>query len=116
MSNDNKLDIILSELRDIKDNVTELKTDVTELKTDVTELKTDVTELKTDVAALKTDVSRLDNKIDGVEAKLTSKMNREFRTLAAKLDLSSTTLDSELVDVKKDIKELRNEMRAVVQY
>lgn len=95
MGNDNKLDIILDELKVIKDNVTELKTDVAELKTDV---------------------SRLDNKIDAVEAGLTSKMNRGFKALEAKLNLSSTTLDMELSDMKKEIKELRNEMRAVVQY
>ena len=70
------LNQILYEIKDMKTDIKELKTDVGELKadvstlkTDVRTLKTDVSELKTDVRTLKTDVSNIKNQLDDLEVK-----------------------------------------------
>ena len=59
MTDSQKLDLILSEILGVKEDVAGLKEDVTGLKEDVTGLKEDVAGLKEDVAVLKTDVAGL---------------------------------------------------------
>ena len=56
---DKKLDVLTSDVGELKRDVATLKTDVSELKVDVATLKTDVGVLKSDNATLKTDVSTL---------------------------------------------------------
>ena len=59
MTDSQKLDLILSEILGVKEDVAGLKEDVTGLKEDVAGLKEDVAVLKTDVAGLKEDVAVL---------------------------------------------------------
>ena len=78
----------------IEDDVAVLKTDVSGLKTDVSGLKTDVSALKTDVSALKTDVSAL--KTDVVSLK-------ERQTILEVNQLSTLNkLDSFKIEIKQE--------------
>ena len=59
MTDNEKLDRILSEIQGMKTDVQELKSDVRVLKTEMQEVKTDVQELKSDVQVLKTDMQEV---------------------------------------------------------
>lgn len=65
-----KIDLILDELKDIKISVGELKTDVGELKTDVSELKIDVSGLKTDVTEIKIEQKYMGGQLESVLSEL----------------------------------------------
>lgn len=59
MTDNEKLDLILSELHELRADLQKTNSDVQELKTEVQVLKTEVHELKTEVQVLKTDVQGL---------------------------------------------------------
>lgn len=62
MTDNEKLDRILSEIQGMKTDVQELKSDVRVLKTEMQEVKTDMQELKSDVQVLKAEMQEV--KID----------------------------------------------------
>lgn len=73
MTDSQKLDLLLSEMKEIKTDVRTLKEDVQTLKSDVQTLKSDVQTLKgkvqtlaEDVSVLKQKVSSLEDKVDGL--------------------------------------------------
>ena len=70
MTDGQKLDLILSKMTDMQNDIGVLKADVTDLKTDVAGLKTDVAVLKTDVAVLKTDVADLKTDMKNVKEEI----------------------------------------------
>ena len=88
MTVDNKLDLILQEIKNVKDDVSELKSDMVEVKADIVSLKSDVAELKSDMVEVKADVAEL--KSDMVEVKA---------------DVAE--LKSDMVEVKADISGLK---------
>ena len=67
MTDGQKLDLILSKMTYMQNDIGVLKADVTDLKTDVAGLKTDVAVLKTDVAGLKTDMKNVKEEIAGLK-------------------------------------------------
>lgn len=79
MADSEKLDLILSaiqgmkdDIRELKDDVQGLKNDVQGLKEDVQTLKEDVQGLKEDVQTLKEDVQELKERMSTVEEKVTN--------------------------------------------
>lgn len=73
MTDSQKLDLLLSEMKEIKTDVRTLKEDIQTLKSDVQTLKSDVQTLKgkvqtltEDVSVLKQKVSSLEDKVDGL--------------------------------------------------
>ncbi|MDO4338135.1 MAG: hypothetical protein Q4C91_08630 [Eubacteriales bacterium] len=77
-----------SDLNILKTDMIEVKSDIRDLKTDVGNLKSDMVEVKADVAELKTDVAEL--KSDMVEVKA-----------------DVAVLKSDMVEVKADIKSIK---------
>lgn len=70
MTESEKMDLILLELKEMRTDVSELKEDVSGLKADVSELKADVSGLKTDVSVLKKDVFRLERDVSGLKQEM----------------------------------------------
>ncbi|MCI9546925.1 MAG: hypothetical protein HFH60_09600 [Lachnospiraceae bacterium] len=103
MTNDEKLDLILSEIRDMKtdmkdmkaymqnmdlriqnleSDIQSMKTDIQNLKTDIQNLKMDSQNLKTDIQNLKTDMNTLKLKVTGIELKLEEEIRHNIQLLA----------------------------------
>ena len=89
MTDSQKLDLILSEILGVKEDVAGLKEDVSGLKTDVAGLKEDVAGLKTDVAGLKEDVavlkedvSILKQRVTAIEVHLENQTDKNIQLIA----------------------------------
>lgn len=96
MTNDEKLDLILSEIRDMKTDMKDMKTymqnmdlriqnlesDIQNMKTDIQNLKTDIQNLKMDSQNLKTDMNTLKLKVTGIELKLEEEIRHNIQLLA----------------------------------
>ena len=67
MNGSDKLDQILSIVKDIQVILKGPKSDVTGLKSDVTGLKSDVTGLKSDMKELKSDMNKVKTKLTSIE-------------------------------------------------
>lgn len=96
---------ILSEIKDIKVDMTDLKHDVTGLKEDVIDLKQDVTGLKKDVIHLKDSHGRVEAKVDN----LSSELRSNFKFSHEKLDEHRkvfAVVSDEMKGVKVDIEYL----------
>lgn len=70
MTDSAKLDLLLSEMQEIKGDVCTLKEDTRTLKEDVQTLKENVSTLKEDVCTLKENVENLELKTDAIENKV----------------------------------------------
>lgn len=68
MTDSQKIDLILTELTGLKEDVSELKSDVSELKSDVSGLKEDVSGLKEDVSSIKLEMARMNGEINGLKS------------------------------------------------
>lgn len=62
MTESEKMDLILSGLKEIRTDISELKEDVSELKEDVSVLKEDVSELNQEVSGIKLHLENVTNK------------------------------------------------------
>jgi chromosome segregation ATPase len=65
------LEVLKSDVKELRTDVSGLKSDVKELRTDVNGLKSDVKELRTDVNGLKTDVKELRTDMNGLKTDVT---------------------------------------------
>ena len=92
MNGSDKLDQILSIVKDIQVILTGPKSDVTGLKSDVTGLKSDVTGLKSDVTGLKSDVTGLKSDMIEVKAEI-SKMNTRLTSIEGSVKAIGLKLD-----------------------
>ena len=91
MTVDNKLDLILQEIKNVKDDVSGLKSDMVEVKADVAELKSDMVEVKADISGLKENVAELYNKTD---------------ILRMRQDITNRKLDDLLWEVRSSRREI----------
>ncbi|MCI8814247.1 MAG: hypothetical protein HFH61_03110 [Lachnospiraceae bacterium] len=96
MTNDEKLDLILSEIRDMKTDMKDMKaymqnmdlriqnleSDIQSMKTDIQNLKMDSQNLKMDIQNLKTDMNTLKLKVNGIELKLEEEIRHNIQLLA----------------------------------
>ncbi len=96
MTNDEKLDLILSEIRDMKTDMKDMKaymqnmdlriqnleSDIQSMKTDIQNLKMDNQNLKMDIQNLKTDMNTLKLKVTGIELKLEEEIRHNIQLLA----------------------------------
>jgi chromosome segregation ATPase len=115
-----------TDVNGLKVDVKELSTDVNGLKADVTELRTDVTGLKTDVTGLRTDVTGLrhymgvihEDLIDRIRASAepVELLRREFRSgleqLRADTDQRLRPLEVVVTEHSKDIASLKSRRRS----
>ncbi len=87
-----KMDVMTTDIKDLKGEVKELKSDMTQVKSDIVGLKNDMTQVKSDIVGLKNDVKKLDSletevkslHFDVVELKLTCEndLNKQIRIIA----------------------------------
>lgn len=82
MTDSQKLDLLISEIQGMKQDVGELKQDVAGLKQDVGVLKQDVSELKQDTSQLKQDVARIDRRLTGLELHLENGTDKNIQLIA----------------------------------
>ncbi len=98
MTVDNKLDLILQEIKNVKDDVSELKSDMVEVKADIVSLKSDVAELKSDMVEVKADISGLKENV----AELYNKTD----ILRMRQDITNRKLDDLLWEVRSSRREI----------
>ena len=101
MTDSQKLDLILSEILGVKEDVAGLKEDVAGLKEDVAVLKTDVAGLKEDVAVLKTDVADLKKDV------------AVLKTDVAVLKTDVAVLKADVAVLKEDVSILKQRVSAI---
>lgn len=77
------LEMIVSDIGDIKSDVAGLKSDVTELKSDVAELKSKVSDLDSRVTSLESGMINLKANFDRLEADVADLKAVQMRTTAA---------------------------------
>ena len=112
MSIDEKLDLILHGLWEMKAEIGELKTEVGKLRTDVDELRADVDELKTEVGKLRTEVDGLRADVDELKTEV-GKLRTEVDELRADVDELKTEvgkLRTEVDELKAEFRELQSEV------
>ena len=98
MSENEKLDLILFGLQDMKGDIRELKSDVQVLKDDVQVLKDDVRVLKNDVQVLKsemagvqTEIADMKSEIAGMKSEIAG-IQTHLRNIDARLDRIENTV------------------------
>ena len=67
MTMEQKLDLLIEDMQELKSDMREVKSDVTELKSDVMQLKSEVAMLKTDMEELKGVTQRLEGRVGSLE-------------------------------------------------
>ena len=96
MTNDEKLDLILAEIKDMKTDMKDMKTDIQNMKaymqnmdlriqnleTDVQNMKTDIQNMKIDIQKMKTDMNSVKLKVTGIELKLEDEIRHNIQLLA----------------------------------
>lgn len=96
MTNDEKLDLILAEIKDMKTDMKDMKTDIQNMKaymqnmdlriqnleTDVQNMKTDIQNMKADIQNMKTDMNSVKLKVTGIELKLEEEIRHNIQLLA----------------------------------
>lgn len=103
MSIDEKLDLILHGLWEMKAEIGELKTEIGKLRTDVDELRADVDELKTEVGKLRTEV-------DGLKAEF-----RELQSEVGELNIRVSALEGETNRIKVESQSMKIEIQDLKQ-
>ena len=99
MSENEKLNLILEGIGEIKDDVRGLKEDVQGLKEDVQGLKEDVQVLKEDVQTLKEDVQSVKERVTLFEITLENETNRNIQLIAE----GHMNLDRKLDEALKEL-------------
>ena len=112
MTVDNKLDLILQEIKNVKDDVSGLKSDMVEvkadivsLKSDVAELKSDMVEVKADVAELKSDMVEVKGDVSGLKENVAELYNKTD-ILRMRQDITNRKLDDLLWEVRSSRREI----------
>ena len=89
MTNDEKLDLILAEIKDMKTDMKDMKAymqnmdlRIQNLETDVQNMKTDIQNMKTDIQNMKTDMNSVKLKVTGIELKLEEEIRHNIQLLA----------------------------------
>lgn len=89
MTNDEKLDLILAEIKDMKTDMKDMKTDIQNMKAymqnmdlRIQNLETDVQNMKTDIQNMKTDMNSVKLKVTGIELKLEEEIRHNIQLLA----------------------------------
>lgn len=114
MTDSQKLDLLLSEMKEVKTDVRTLKDDVQTLKGDVQTLKGDVRTLKDDVQTLKKDVSTLNKRVSTLEEKVIS-LDGKVSTLEEKVDKLTQRTDAIEDNIIHINLVLENEIRVNIQ-
>lgn len=106
MTDSQKLDLILSELHGVKD-------DVQGLKSEVQNMKTEIQDMKGDIKVLKNDMQKLSGKVAGIEFHLENVTDRNICFVAeGHLDLSRKLDEALRAEHLKEMYFIRTNMMA----
>lgn len=114
MTDSQKLDLLLSEVKEVKTDVRTLKDDVQALKKDVSTLNKRVSTLEEKVISLEEKVSSLDGKVSSLDGKVSS-LDGKVSTLEGKVDKltqRTDTIEDNIVHINLV---LENEIRVNIQ-
>ena len=112
MTVDNKLDLILQEIKNVKDDVSGLKSDMVDVKADIVSLKSDVAELKSDMVEVKADVAELKSDMVEVKADISglkgnvAELYNKTDILRMRQDITNRKLDDLLWEVRSSRREI----------
>lgn len=114
MTENDKLDLILSEMRDMKGDIHCIRDDVGEVREDVSNLKSDMSEVKQDVANLKEDVSNLKSDMSEVKEDVADLRNNvgEVKEDVANLKRGQEKAERKITDIRLI---LENEIRVNIK-
>lgn len=115
MTDGEKLDLILSELQGVKNNMQNvgdeqqsMKNDMQGLKSDMQIMRNDMQSLKSDVQSLKNGLQKLERKVTGIEVHLENVTDRNIRLIAeGHLDLSRKLDEALKVENEKELQGIR---------
>ena len=101
MTDSEKLDLILLEIRGMKTDIQDLKTEMKEVKADIEDLKTEMKEVKADIEDLKSEMKEVKADIEAMKAEMQI-MKVDIRNLRAELSVvkqNIADLGSKIVDI-----------------
>ena len=100
MTDGEKLDLIISEMTGMKNDMTDMKNDISGMKNEIADMKNDISGMKNEMADMKSDISSMKNEMADM-----------------KNDISG--MKNEMVDMKSDINDIKltldNEIRVNIQ-
>ena len=104
MTDSQKLDVILSKIDNVENEMKEVKVELKEIKTDLEGVKVELKEVKTDLEGVKVELKEVKTDLEGVKVEL-----REVKT---DLGETKTSLGNEIRNLKFV---LENEIRVNIQ-
>lgn len=82
MTNDEKLDLILSEIKDMKADMKDMKTYMQNMDLRIQNLETEVQNMKADIQNMKADINTLKLRVTGIELKLEEEIRHNIQLIA----------------------------------
>ncbi|MCI8557935.1 MAG: hypothetical protein HFI19_09260 [Lachnospiraceae bacterium] len=115
MTDSEKLDLILSELQGVKNNVQGLegeqqgmKSDMQSMKSELQDMKSDMQGMKSELQDMKNNMQKLERKVTGIEVHLENVTDRNIRLIAeGHLDLSRKLDEALKVENEKELQGIR---------
>lgn len=82
MTDSEKLDLLLSEVQNIKADMQNMKTDMQGMKTDMQDMKDGMQNMQTDIQDIKTDIKDLRQRVSNIEVHLENVTDKNIMLLA----------------------------------
>ncbi|MCM1385717.1 MAG: hypothetical protein NC231_00200 [Bacillus sp. (in: Bacteria)] len=83
MTENEKLDLILLEMRGIKVEVTEMKSEITEMKSDMQKMQTEIADMKVEIADMKVEIAEIKSDMQKMQTNI-----EEMNFKITRIDLS----------------------------
>ena len=116
MTNSQKLDLILTEISDMKIEISDMKTEMSDMKTEISDMKTEMSDMKTQVNSMAEDIKNINLSLENeirvnirriAEGHLDLSRNLHEAIKPSKeiemLSIKVNTLESEVRDIKRKI-------------
>ena len=123
MSENEKLDLILSEMKEMKKDINDVKNDTNEMKNDISNMKNDISNMKNDIDNMKNDINDLKQKVTKIDLTIENELRTNIMRVAeGHLDLSRNLHEAmkpnneiEMLGIKvrmleADVKELKQKI------
>lgn len=82
MTDSEKLNIIVSEMRDMKSDMQGIKEEIQGMKSDMQDMKEDMQGMKSDMQGMKAEINDVSRRVDGIELHLENETDKNIQLLA----------------------------------
>lgn len=108
MTDGEKLDLILSELQGVKNNMQSMESEQRSMRSDMQDMKSEQQSMRSDMQSLKSDMQKLGQKVTDIEVHLENVTDRNIRLIAeGHLDLSRKLDEALKVKNERELQGIR---------